>query len=831
MSEAATTAVDFLDRAFEVELVMRDRRLPFGLGRRHRFAILEALALVEPEQLSPGPLLSTDPGAPQVRLGMDPSGDRFADLAPGRHASRRRGCRAGAGALEAPLTYGREKRLLLGWLALVAPVPLPFNGILEWGYLLAYVVVCLLFLRRAARDPGGWLPTWAMNVVAVAYLPYFAFDLTVLSRGRLVVPVTHLLLFTVLVKLFALRRERDKWQTAIAIFFLFLTAMGTSVHPTVVLYLLVFVVLALLLFARFAQLHLTASFAGTELQRRELLDVPLRRFLAVAAVATVAVAVPLFVLLPRVESPFVPGRGQGLGTLGAATGFSDEVTLDTIGRIRTNREVAMRLRYDAGDPPSDELRFKGGAFEHYDHGVWRPQAGVRRLLIPSPRAGGAIVLDPAEPIAWVDVFLRPVTGRNIVLPVQAVRLKVDTRGVLIDDQGLVRRSRPASGTVEYRVGLAGVPVSKAQPAYGSGSSDRIEKGTLDLSGVSPRIADLAAEVGGEGSPSVQAARIQHWLMTEFRYTLDLVGSPERDPIVTFLFDRREGHCEYFATAMVLMLRSRGIPARLATGFLGAEYNPLEGYYVVRQSNAHAWVEAFLPDRGWTVFDPTPPAGRPVLAETGMAQILSQAWDYVIFRWDRYVLTYGFGQQMEVLLTLRRAWRTVWGWFGKDEDASAPGQGAPTIVDGGEAASAAAEGPRAGLSWWWSLLVLAVLAGRDDAALAPVAPAARRHGGLSPAAPERRAGRPPPGVVRRPARLRRAVRASVPGGGFGRLRDRRALRAGALGGGDARGRRAPPPQRGPHRGPQSPPQGQLTPSSTIRPVGRGRPFPPGGWERE
>jgi len=86
VSEAATTAVDFLDRAFEVELVMRDRRLPFGLGRRHRFAILEALALVEPEQLSPGPLLSTDPGAPQVRLGMDPSGDRFADLAPGRHA-------------------------------------------------------------------------------------------------------------------------------------------------------------------------------------------------------------------------------------------------------------------------------------------------------------------------------------------------------------------------------------------------------------------------------------------------------------------------------------------------------------------------------------------------------------------------------------------------------------------------------------------------------------------------------------------------------------------------------------------------------------------------
>jgi len=608
------------------------------------------------------------------------------------------------------MTYGREKRLLLGWLALVAPVPLPFNGILEWGYLVTYLVVCLLFLRRAARDPGGWLPTWAMNAVAVAYLPYFVLDLLVLSRGRLVVPVTHLLLFTVLVKLFALRRERDKWQTAIAIFFLFLTSMGTSVHPTVVLYLLVFVVLALLLFARFAQLHLTAAFAGTETQRRELLDVPLRRFLALAAVATVLLAVPLFILLPRVESPFVPGHGRGLGTLGAATGFADVVTLDTIGRIRSNREVAMRLRYD-DDPQSraGELRFKGGAFEHYEHGVWRPDTGGGRLLTPNRRAGGAIVLAPTEPVTWVDVFLRPVTGRNVVLPVEAVRLKVDAAGVWIDDRGLVRRSRRPSEAIEYRVGLAANAVSKARPAYGPGSSERVETKTLDLSGVTPRIADLAAEVGGDGTPLEQANNIQHWLSTEFRYSLDLVGSPDQDPITTFLFDRREGHCEYFATAMVLMLRSRGIPARLATGFLGAEYNPLEDYYIVRQSNAHAWVEAFLPDRGWTVFDPTPPAGRPGVAETGLSQLASQAWDYVIFRWDRYVLTYGFGQQMEVLLTLRRAWNAVWGWFGED-GASAPGDSGPAAAQGGtaEPAAVSGEGPRGGLSWQWVLVAFLVL---------------------------------------------------------------------------------------------------------------------------
>ncbi len=608
------------------------------------------------------------------------------------------------------MTYGREKRLLLGWLALVAPVPLPFNGILEWGYLAAYMVVCLLFLRRAARDPGGWLPTWAMNAVAVAYLPYFVFDLMVLSRARLVVPVTHLLLFTVLVKLFALRRERDKWQTAIAIFFLFLTAMGTSVHPTVVLYLLVFVVLALLLFARFAQLHLTAAFAGTEDRRRALLGVPLKRFLAVASVATVAIAVPLFVLLPRVESPFVPGRGQGLGTLGAATGFSDEVTLDTIGRIRSNREVAMRLRYDGQDPPSGDLRFKGGAFEHYEHGIWRPEPGNGRLVTRSPRAGGAFVLSPREPVAWADVFLRPVAGRHLVLPVETVRLQVDAPGIWMDDRGLVKRSRRATEALEYRVGLASSAVSKARPAYGPGSADGIEPETLDLSGVTPRIADLAAQVGGDGTPRQQAERIQHWLMTEFRYSLDLVGSPERDPIVTFLFDRREGHCEYFATAMVLMLRSRGIPARLATGFLGAEYNPLEDYYIVRQSNAHAWVEAFMPDGGWTVFDPTPPAGRPGAAKTGISQLAFQAWDFVMFRWDSYVLTYGFGDQMEVLFSLRRAWKTIVGWFGHDDETVGSKGPASSSVEAADAGPAKADaGPRAGVSWRWAVVLFFVLA--------------------------------------------------------------------------------------------------------------------------
>lgn len=640
------------------------------------------------------------------------------------------------------MTFAREKRMLLGWLALVSPVPLPFNAILEWPILIAFMVSCLLFLRRAARDPGGWLPTWAMNVLGLAYLPYFVFDLAVLSRGRLVVAVTHLLLFTTLVKLFAIRRERDKWQTAIAVFFLFLTSMGTSVHPTVALYLAVFVGLTLWTFARFAQLHLMAAFAVTEKQRRALLAIPMRGFLVGSVLAALLLAVPLFALLPRVESPFVPGQGRGMGTLGSATGFSDVVTLDSIGTIRTNREVAMRLRYEDGVPAGHELRYKGGAFEIYDDGTWSPRRFGWERLRRSEETGGAFRLAPGEPVGWVEVFLRPVAGRNVLLPPESVRIEADVDRLGMDDRGLVRRAARGGSAMEYRVGLAEEPVPKAVVPYGDGIEDgpdrggarpgagievgpdsgqtaegwmeervsaQVENATLDLSGVTPAISELAARVAGDGSTLEQARGIERFLTTEFEYTLDYVGQEGvEDPLAHFLFERRQGHCEYFATAMVLMLRSRGIPARLVTGFLGGEYSPLQGYYVVRQSNAHAWVEAYLPDGGWTTFDPTPPAGRPVLSEAGWRQALAQAWDAILFRWDRYVLTYGFTDQIDLLFFFRDAWEAVKGWFvGEEGEESAE---PPVIVEGAEdGAPSAAEAPEAGLSAWLLALPAVVLA--------------------------------------------------------------------------------------------------------------------------
>jgi hypothetical protein len=364
------------------------------------------------------------------------------------------------------VTFAREKRLLLGWLALVAPFPLPFNTILTWPFLLVYMAAVAAFLLRARRDPGGWLPTWAMNVLAIAYLPYFILDLRFLSQGRLVSAVTHLLLFTVLVKLFALRRERDKWQTAMAIFFLFLTSMATSVHPTIVLYLVLFLVLGLLLFTRFAQLHLVAGFSAVPDDGQRLLKAPVGRFLAFAVLTTLVLSVPLFAFMPRVRNPLVTGRGQGLGTLGSATGFSEDVDLNTIGNIRTSREVAMRVSYPDGPPAGHEMRFKGGSFDISEGGSWRQSS--RHKFDLRAGWGRSLPLRPGTADVWADIFLRPVTGSAVVVPVDGVVVVEDLPRIAfwLDQGDVVRRFGGRDQPLEYQVGLR----SRAGPAGEEGGA-------------------------------------------------------------------------------------------------------------------------------------------------------------------------------------------------------------------------------------------------------------------------------------------------------------------------------------------------------------------------
>jgi transglutaminase-like putative cysteine protease len=579
------------------------------------------------------------------------------------------------------MSFGRQKRLLLGWLALLAPLPLPFNGVVGWPSVALYLVGAALFLRRANLDPPRWLPLWGMNVLGLAYLPFFLLDLLVLSSGRLVAAVLHLCLFAVLVKLFSLTRERDKWQASMGVFFLFLAAMGTSVHPTIVLYLIAFLSLVLLLLTRFAFLHVLASFGRDD---PTLARIPLRGFLALAMGASVLLAVPLFLFLPRVRSPFILGGGKGTGTVIEAAGFTDEVTLDSIGLIRESREVALRMIEEGAANPDREMRFKAATYDVYQGKSWR-RSPVRSQLRRSQ--GVRFQIAGERPAGWAKIWLQPLRSESLPLPVETVVIEPRATSLAIDQGGAVSLGFSPLEVTEYRVGLAGRAVLTG--SVPSGPND----GALDAAGITPRITGLAGRVMGEGSAAERARRLERHLVNDYGYTLDFQGRSADNPIEDFLFRYKSGQCEYFASSMVLMLRSQGIPARLVTGFLGGEYNPFEGYYVVRDSNAHAWVEAYLPGEGWRIFDPTPPAGRPADTGSGLTGFLRQGWDFLVFRWDRYVLTFGLYDQLRIFGGLRGLWHDFLAIFSrKDEAAAEPSRPSATLDEMLQEDGEPSEGP-------------------------------------------------------------------------------------------------------------------------------------------
>lgn len=601
------------------------------------------------------------------------------------------------------LTFPDLKRRLVGWLALLAPLPLPFNDIVHPLVLLVYSALILVFLRRARRveagSEPGWLPNWAVNVLALVYLPIFIFDAFALSGGQFVRPVVHLLLFAVIVKLFSFVREKDKWQSLLAVMFLFLASMATSVHISVMLYLAAFLALAIALLTRFACLNVLAGFG-----RHDALwaEIPLRPFLMPATIAILVLAVPFFIVLPRIQAPFLVGRGSASG-VSLQAGIGGEVNLDTIGLARGNSEVVLRVRYASEPIAPEELRFRVRAHDVFTGSAWEANDSIVENLHREPGSSG-MRIGPGRAVSSAEVLQLPVLDFAIALPVEAVDIN-------LNDLPL---GRTALGVLPIRTGGRSIPLFRvslaAQPIPVAGEPPLPGSPSLDTAEISPEIRALAAERAVGSTPRQKAQVIERFLQRDYEYTEALIGSGVS--IDDFLFRYKSGHCEYFATAMVLLLRSAGVPARLVTGYLGAEANPFQSYHVVRQSNAHAWVEVYLEDEGgWVIFDPTPALGRPMV-RGGLAGVAGQLYDLLVMQWDRYVLTYGLNDQFRIFLWARDTWNGLWDLFSPrakskpSRGRSLPDATSPTEPELSPEPSlsrwwlAIALVPGAALLWWW-----------------------------------------------------------------------------------------------------------------------------------
>jgi transglutaminase-like putative cysteine protease len=392
--------------------------------------------------------------------------------------------------------------------------------------------------------------------------------------------------------------------------------------------------------------------------------VPMRHLAGLAGVAAVSVflvAGGLFFVLPRVGLATLPLRAR-LGQM--VTGFSERVELGSYGSILTDSAVVMRVHLPDEVQPErlPGLRWRGVVLDTFDGRAWSVRY-PRQTRLVRPNAGGFDVglLHGSGRFLRQEVFLEPIGSEVVFAAPRVLRLSMATSVLAMDDMGAVSASSPGARlryTVESEVEGPAIRKSRFERPAPPLDAAQLER-YLQLPVLGPAIPALARQVAGPSrAPAEIAARVETYLRTQFHYTLDIERVSELDPLQEFLFVRRAGHCEYFAAAMAVMLRSLGVPTRVVNGFQRGEWNPYGQYYIVRYYDAHSWVEAYLPDAGWVTFDPTPRATVDVLA--GRTPTLLYL-DSLRLQWHRYVVNWTLRDQIRAVQSVQFRLAGLRGW--------------------------------------------------------------------------------------------------------------------------------------------------------------------------
>ncbi len=373
----------------------------------------------------------------------------------------------------------------------------------------------------------------------------------------------------------------------------------------------------------------------------------------------------LFVLFPRVGPLWgVPQDGF------AGTGLSNVMSMGTVAALAQDDSVALRIRFEGAPPAPQDLYFRGPVLGHFDGRDWTPQ----KPSFPAPLTPRADLIVEGNPVRY-EMTLEPL--RLSVIPM----LEASPNAPVVDGVRVTQRDDlqwVAERPLFERVRFNGVAYTRfrhgpQQPMIGL-------QDYIDLPpGHNPRTLAWAAAMRREPRyAQADASTLAQALMSRigaggYSYTLTPGLYGENDPrsaVDEFWLDRKLGFCEHYAAAFVVVMRALDVPARVVTGYQGLDAAPVDGYYIVRQSYAHAWAEYWQAGIGWVRADPTSAVApdrvlrsRPLVAKPGlMADALSNVnpqlladlrtgWEAENNRWNQWVLSYSRGSQLDLLRRL------------------------------------------------------------------------------------------------------------------------------------------------------------------------------------
>jgi transglutaminase-like putative cysteine protease len=503
-----------------------------------------------------------------------------------------------------------------------------------------HAVLIAMIVRVARGKTPEIVPEGVMRAIAMAYVVFYVIDAAFISHSAIAAS-THLVLFIALYQPIDGMRKPNEAQRLLTTALIFIASIATSTHITIVLFVVAFG------FMMFREMMYMSHVETARSVGREYADAPSSRAAAFYLTGTTVLAAVLFPIMPRVRNPLVHGIA---GTLtNATTGLSSTIDFNHERTSTPDPTVVARVWMGPEAVPFfAPVRLRGAVYDRFHNNQWLQSRGDAHEI--RERDGAFAIARPIGFRRSATVQQRFIRQNRLYIPTGTYAisgLPVLFSGPLREELSTLQPPTGSGDSVTFTVSLAraAIPVRPEYPHI------------VDYPATPQTLALAARIVGNERSATGKAAAIEQFLLRNYRYVArpESIGHPMT--VDDFLLREKRGHCEYFAAGMVALLSLQRVPARIVGGYYGGRLNPLTGYFLVRREDAHAWVEVWDGSK-WTTYDPTPPSMRPGNTQGGLLSTYATAIsDSVNYFWDRYVLTYGLGDQVALaadLLTRARA---------------------------------------------------------------------------------------------------------------------------------------------------------------------------------